>query len=125
MSTDAGEHLGGPAEEARRLVEALGDWASTRLGTAEAHIATGSAECLVCPICTLISALRGDRAEVVARLGDAWTAFLGVLSQHQHPSEQPDRATSSGRDGAPEPPSQEPDLPIRGPVRSVQNIDVG
>lgn len=125
MSTAAGEPLGGPAEEARRLVEALGDWASTRLGTADAHIATGSAECLVCPICTLISALRGDRAEVVARLGDAWTAFLGVLSEHQHPTEQPDRATSSDRDGASGPASQEPDVPVRSAGRSVQNIDVG
>jgi len=85
MSAAAGEPVGGPAEEARRLVEALGDWASTRLGTSEEHLATGSAACRVCPVCQIISALRGDRSDALGRLGDAWTAFLGVLTDQSHP----------------------------------------
>lgn len=75
----AGAPLGGPAEEARRLAEAIGEWASTRLGTAGEQVATGSPECQLCPVCQLIVALRGQRPEVVARFGDAWASFLGAL----------------------------------------------
>lgn len=119
MSTAAGEPLGGPAEEARRLVEALGDWASTRLETADEHIATGSAECQLCPICAVISALRGDRAEAVARLGQAWAAFLGVLTEHHHPPGPGDPPAPA------EPSSSGSDPETGGQVRPVQNIDVG
>lgn len=112
MSAPSGEALGGPAEEARRLVEALGDWASTRLGAADEHIATGSPECQVCPVCQLIAALRGDRSEVLARLGEAWTAFLGVLTAH---SDQPT--------GAPTP-DADPTATPQPPSRPVHNIDV-
>jgi hypothetical protein len=112
MSAAPGEALGGPAEQARRLVEALGDWASSRLGSAEEHIATGAAECLVCPVCQLIAALRGDRSEVLTRLNEAWAAFLGVLSTHPpRPTPEPD----AGAD------TSEPRKPER---RPVQNIDV-
>ncbi len=124
MSTAAGDPIGGPAEEARRLVEALGDWASTRLGTAEAHIATGSAECQVCPICAVISALRGDHGEVVARLGEAWSVFLGVLTAHGH---RPDPTAASSPDSADsaEAPVHQSVPDVAALVRSVQNIDVG
>jgi len=106
------DSLGGPAEEARRLVEALGDWASTRLGAADEHIATGSAECQVCPVCQLIAALRGDRSEALARLNEAWTAFLGVLTASSHPPTPP--------------PSPDADPPAGSvpPIRPVHNIDV-
>lgn len=112
MSAASGERLGGPAEEARRLVEALGDWASTRVGSAEEHIATGAAECLVCPVCQLIAALRGDRSDMLTRLNDAWAAFLGVLTAHSHP---PTPEPGAGAD-TPEPRQPE--------GRPVQNIDV-
>ncbi len=113
MSASPGQPMGGPAEEARRLVEALSDWATTRLGTVDAQIATGSAECQVCPICQLISALRGDGPEVLSRLGDAWTAFLGALTEHRHPAAAPEPGSSSteAADGT-------------RPVRPVQNIEV-
>lgn len=114
MSAPAEDALGGPAEEARRLVEALADWASARLGTAEHHLATGSAECQVCPVCQLIAALRGDRPEVLARLGEAWTAFIGVLTNHAHPP-----APGSDPDAG-----LEPEAASEPPVRPVQNIDV-
>lgn len=109
MNASSGEALGGPAEEARRLVEALGDWASTRLGAADEHIATGSPECQLCPVCQLISALRGDRSEALTRLNDAWAAFLNVLTTHSH---------SSAASSAPEADKPEP------PIRPVQSIEV-
>lgn len=123
MSSAAGEPVGVPAEEARRLVEALGDWASTRLGTAEQHLATGSAECRICPVCQLISALRGDGPEIVARLGDAWTAFLGALHHPappapSHPSAAPPES-AAGPDVEPHT-GPDPDPPIR----PVQNIEI-
>lgn len=112
MSAPSGEALGGPAEEARRLVEALGDWASTRLGAADEHIATGSAECQVCPVCQLITALRGDRSQALARLDEAWTALLGVLTAHSHlPTAPP--VSHADTPGTSEP-----------PIRPVLNIDV-
>ncbi len=111
MSPVAGEPVAGPAAEARRLVEALGDWAGTRLGRTE-HLATGAPECEVCPVCQLIAALRGQRPDALARLGDAWAAFLGVLTE-PHPA-------ASAATAAPEsePPSEAP------LIRPVQNIDV-
>lgn len=121
MSAPAGEPLGGPAEEARRLVEALGDWAAIRLGTAQEHLANGSAECRLCPVCQVIAALRGDRSEVLARVGAAWTAFLGVLSDQPipptagSPPDQPSAGTDAGTDAGPDPAQ---------PIRPVQNIDV-
>ncbi|MGI8723017.1 MAG: hypothetical protein ACR2JG_12405 [Geodermatophilaceae bacterium] len=122
MSPVAGEPVAGPAAEARRLVEALGDWASTRLGTTE-HLATGAPECDVCPVCQLVAALRGQRPDVLARLGDAWAAFLGVLTDHPHPSD-PSPAPSSAAPPAPTPePESEPQLEDP-PIRPVQNIDV-
>lgn len=122
MSPGAGEPVAGPAAEARRLVEALGDWASTRLGTTE-HLATGAPECEVCPVCQLIAALRGQRPDALARLGEAWAAFLGVLTDHSHPT------TSSPTPSSPPPssptpePEGEPQLEDP-PMRPVQNIDV-
>jgi len=110
MSATASEPLSSPAEEARRLLEALADWASTRLGADDEHLATGSAECQVCPVCQLISALRGNHAELVARLGAAWTALLRELGGHSHPP------TPSAE------PESEPE--VARPTRPVQNIDV-
>ncbi|MDQ3734238.1 MAG: hypothetical protein M3400_09620 [Actinomycetota bacterium] len=117
MSTSAGQPVGGPAEEARRLVEALGAWATTRLGTADSHIATGSAECQVCPVCQLIAALRGDGPEVLSRLSDAWTAFLGVLIDHGKPGPSPDSGTRADSARAQGPPD------VTG-LRPVQHIDI-
>lgn len=135
MSAAAGAPLGGPAEEARRLVEALGDWAATRLGPVDEHLATGSAECRVCPLCQVIAALRGDRSEVLSRVGDAWTAFLGVLFELPRPAAPaspataapaaaaakvgPDAGSGGGTDVSPDGgPDREQ------PIRPVHHIDV-
>jgi hypothetical protein len=109
----AGEPVGGPAQEARRLVEALSEWASNRLG---------SPECQICPVCQVISALRGDRPEVLARLGDAWTAFLGVLTDpaREQTASTPSEAARRAAPGVPSGAGADP----MAPVRPVQNIDV-
>ncbi len=122
MSPVAGESVPGPAAQARRLVEALGGWAPTRLGTTE-HLATGAPECEVCPVCQLIAALRGQRPDTLARLGEAWAAFLGVLTDHSH-STSSSPTPSSPPPSSPTPePEGEPHLADL-PIRPVQNIDV-
>lgn len=134
MSDSADHSPGGPAAEARRLVEALGDWASVRLNAADEHLATASVECQLCPVCQLISALRGDRPEMMARLGDAWAAFLGVLTDHSPSGKETTGSGSagsgmdasgpeaSGSEGAD--PTDRPAPDSEWAVRSVQNIDV-
>ncbi len=74
------EHVGSAAQEASRLFEAVQEWArhSAEGGVSE-HVATGSAECQLCPICQLIGALRGTRPEVVEHLADAAGSLLAAL----------------------------------------------
>ena len=75
---------GTAAEEAHRLFEAVQEWAHRASGGAGEHlggrsIATGSAECQLCPLCQLIGALRGTRPEVVAHLSDAAGSILAAV----------------------------------------------
>ncbi len=44
-----------------------------------AGLATGSAECCWCPLCQLISTIRGDRPELVERWGEVQTAIANLL----------------------------------------------
>jgi hypothetical protein len=41
--------------------------------------ASGAGECRSCPVCRLISVLRGDRPEVTEKLAEAGTALLAAL----------------------------------------------
>ena len=52
--------VGSAAEEAAKLFSAVEDWARTRAGGLldSEHLATGSPECLVCPLCQAIGAAR-------------------------------------------------------------------
>lgn len=121
--SSADEPLGRPAEEARRLVEALGAWASTRLSAPGEQLATDSAECQLCPVCQLISVLRGDRPEVMARVGEAWAAFLAILGGHGHPAgpaPAEDAVSPAGRTASQDP---QPD-PGQDSVRPVWQIRV-
>ena len=74
------------AEEAARLVEALRDWARGAAG--DIPLATGSAECQLCPVCQLIGVLRHTRPETFAHLTDATAALVAaarsVVDAHQH-----------------------------------------
>lgn len=91
------EALGNAAHEAARLVEALGEWLSghapvdgpTWTHTGEEAIATGSAECKLCPVCRLIAIARATSPEVVAHLDDAMRSLLAAVKC----------ASSAGRPG--------------------------
>jgi hypothetical protein len=79
MSGFVGEP-GSVGEEAAKLLTAAQEWFHRTLGDpATARIATGSAECAWCPLCQLISVLRGDRPEIGERLADTQAAVAGLL----------------------------------------------
>ncbi|HUR74311.1 MAG TPA: hypothetical protein VMZ00_08545 [Sporichthya sp.] len=79
---------GAAAEEAARLVDALGQWLAARsagrpngganLGYLNAHIATGAAECRLCPLCQLISLARQGSPELAHRIEEAVEALLAL-----------------------------------------------
>lgn len=79
--------FGAAAEEAARLVDALGQWLGARsatrsggldLGYLNTHIATGAAECKLCPLCQLISLARQSSPELGQRLEEAMEAVLAL-----------------------------------------------
>lgn len=68
--------FGSAAEEAGRLVDALGQWlASANLGDL---LPGGSADCRACPVCQAIGLLRTARPEVVEHLEDAMASLLSA-----------------------------------------------
>jgi hypothetical protein len=83
MTTPNADGLGSVAEEAARLFAAFESWVRDAAGGAsaavDAHIATDSAECQLCPVCRLISLLRGTRPEVFEHLTDATTSMLAAM----------------------------------------------
>jgi len=81
MSGDRGEHgsdpeVGSVAEEAARLLGALSGWAKDAAQDVDEHLATGSAECTVCPICRTVHAIRALNPEVRAQLASAATSLM-------------------------------------------------
>ena len=86
--------VGGVGEEAVKLLQALQDWAresgsdyadATASAVAAAtagvhhldeHLATGGADCTYCPLCRVISAVRGTSPEVRDHLRSAGTSLL-------------------------------------------------
>lgn len=85
MSAD---RVGSVAEEATKLFDAMGTWARSAAGSVDEHLATGSADCTLCPVCQLISAARGTRPEVVEHLANAAGSLVAALSAfvdaHEH-----------------------------------------
>lgn len=93
--TDAGgpHDVGSLGEEAAKLFGALSGWAREHAGEAgeglsglaaqaaasvhelDEHLATGSAECTVCPICRAVHAVRQLSPEVTAHLAAAMTSL--------------------------------------------------
>jgi hypothetical protein len=73
--------VGSAAEEAAKLFAAVEDWARTRAGGLldDGHLATGSRECTVCPLCQAIGAVRHVRPEAVEHLLDAAASFVAAL----------------------------------------------
>jgi hypothetical protein len=68
--------VGSVAEEAAKLLGALSDWAKDATHDVDAHLATGSAECTVCPICRTVHAVRELSPEVKAQLASAATSLM-------------------------------------------------
>lgn len=73
----SGENVGSAAEEAAKLFAAVQDWARQRFD--HEHLATGSAECQVCPVCQTVAALRQVRPETVEHLMDAAASVVAAL----------------------------------------------
>jgi hypothetical protein len=87
------EPVGSAAEEAARLFAAVQDWARARFD--HEHLATGSAECQVCPVCQGIAALRQVRPETVEHLLDAAASFVAALKSTM-PAPSPDGPRGNG-----------------------------
>lgn len=73
--------VGSAAEEAVKLFAAMEDWARKKAGHVldEEHVATGSAECQMCPVCQGIGVLRHVRPEAVEHMLDAAASFVAAL----------------------------------------------
>lgn len=101
--TGRDQPVGSAAEEAARLFAAVEDWARNRATHVldDEHLATGSPECTVCPVCQTVGALRHVRPEAVEHLLDAAASLVAAL-----------RAAATGT----------PTEPPSGP--RVQHIDV-
>ena len=76
---EAGDGLSGLASQAAASAHELND-----------HLATGAAECTVCPLCRTVSAVRQASPEVTAHLSAAATslahAAAALLTTASHPS---------------------------------------
>ncbi len=90
-------NVGSAAEEAAKLFAAMEDWTRRKAGHLldDDHVATGSAECQVCPVCQGIGALRHVRPETVEHLLDATASFVAALKaalvQPVRPEQDPGR----------------------------------
>ncbi len=99
MTTPPDEPVGSVGDEAAKLLGALADWASDHVGDTvrdvNEHIATSDAECLYCPICRTVHAVRQASPEVKTQLTTAATAFLqaaaGLLAGVGHSEPPPSR----------------------------------
>ena len=91
--------VGSVADEAAKLFGALADWAKDTahlpggMPGFEEHLATGAAECTYCPVCRVISAVRGTSPEVRQHLTTAATSLMhaaaGLLApQMPEPSKE-------------------------------------
>ena len=84
MTPPHDEPVGGVGDEAAKLLGALADWAGDHAREVNDHIATGDAECLYCPICRTVHAVREASPEVKTQLAQAASTFLqaaaGLLS---------------------------------------------
>jgi hypothetical protein len=79
MTSGAGEPLAGAAEEAARLMAALQDWARRTGGAADLPLASGSAECRLCPVCQAIAVVKDASPEVVEHLARAADSLLAAF----------------------------------------------
>jgi hypothetical protein len=87
------EPVGSAAEEAAKLLGALGDWAKEHVQDADEHLATGAPECTWCPVCRTVHAVRTASPEVKAQLATAAQSLLqaasGLLAAATQAAQQP------------------------------------
>ena len=76
MTPPQDDPVGSVGEEAAKLLGALADWAGDQAREVNEHLATGDAECLYCPICRTVHAVRQASPEVKAQLASAASTFL-------------------------------------------------
>ena len=85
-STSSQADLGSAAEEAARLIEALRRWVDDR-GMSVPPVATGTAECKLCPFCQLLAMVRDGQPEVFEHLGAAaeslFAAARSAVADHE------------------------------------------
>jgi hypothetical protein len=85
-STSSQPDLGSAAEEAARLIEALRRWVDDR-GMSVPPVATGAAECKLCPFCQLLAVLRDGQPEVFEHVGAAaeslFAAARSAIADHE------------------------------------------
>ena len=102
MTPPQDEPVGSVGDEAAKLLGALAGWAGDHVsGVGEKarevneHLATGDAECLYCPICRTVRAVRLASPEVKAQLAGAASTFLqaaaGLLSAAAKAESPPSR----------------------------------
>jgi hypothetical protein len=95
--TSAHDHraddLGDIGDEAAKLLATVQEWARRTFGEGEnAHLATGGPACEWCPLCQLVSVLRGARPEATEKIVAAGSAVLTALRavlDHPAPTAQP------------------------------------
>ena len=93
MTPPEEDPVGSVGDEAAKLLGALSGWATEHLGDrareVDEHLATGSAECLYCPVCRTVHAVRQASPEVKAQLASAAATFLeaaaGLLAASARP----------------------------------------
>jgi hypothetical protein len=116
--SDAGEthDVGSLGEEAAKLLGALSGWARDAAGDAgdglsgfaaqaassahdlNEHLATGSAECTVCPVCRTVHAVRQLSPEVTAHLTTAMASLAqaaAAIMATPHPRSGNPRSTDA------------------------------
>lgn len=115
----SGDPVGTLAEEAARLAEAVHRWAGERAGQAPGagatdarswsdRIAGDHPECQICPLCQVVTVVRGARPEVVEHLADAATSIAAALRELATPG--PSEGGAAGE---------------RDPRGPVEHIDIG
>ena len=84
MTPPQDDPVGSVGDEAAKLLGALAGWAGDHAREVNDHLATGDAECLYCPICRTVHAVRQASPEVRNQLAEAASTFLqaaaGLLS---------------------------------------------
>ena len=73
------DDVGSAADEAAKLIAAFQEWAGRAVSAVDGHIATGSDECRICPICQGLSLLRTANPEAFAHLSDAATSLSAAV----------------------------------------------